>query len=95
MVVNIGDKAQVYIKERGGIVHLYDMGTVGMCCGCMRLVPSVRLSIPDFQENYEFAVVEGIELYVPRTLSYSYPLTVEVKKLLMFFSLYINGWRPI
>lgn len=95
MVVDVGDKAQVYIKEHGGIVHLYDMGTVGMCCGRIRLAPSVKLGIPKFPEKYELVVVAGIQLYIPRSLSYPYPLTIEVKKILMYSSLYINGWTPI
>jgi hypothetical protein len=57
--------------------------------------PVVRLGEPEDKADYLRQDTQGVTLYVPRCLSDAHALSIQVRSILGFRGLVMNGWKPI
>lgn len=95
-MIRVSEKAQKYIAEHGGVVYVYQIRQVGMCCGRINLGPSARLGIPADPEAYEQQAAANICLYIPKDFCSPFDLTLEVHSFFgIFKTLSLEGWKII
>jgi len=94
-MIQVTDEARNHIREKGGSIYLLDTKPVGLCCGRVAFEPQLTIGVPEKKEGYVRDVINDIQVYIPRRLSLSYPLTIEVKKKFGRKILRLSGWRLI
>lgn len=93
-MIKLSEAAKSYIRERGGgAMHILQFKQSSLCCGRVSLGPVAQLGVPRNREDYVLWQLEETAVYLPPDFAAPEELTIEVRELLGFKSLAIEGWR--
>ena len=91
-MIQVDNQAQAYILEKGGAITLEHGNQTALCCGSVNFGPDVRVGKPQ-KAGYSVTVNNGLSIYLPRGFHSPYELTIKLRTVLGFKSLYIDGWK--
>lgn len=90
-MLTLSPEARNYAIDNGGTLFL-EYIVVGDCCIPYQPEPSVRMGTPHNPEQYVQENVDGVIIFVPRTLP-RVPLVVQLNVFMGFKRLVVNGWK--
>ncbi len=95
MNITVRENAKHFIRQKGGAVYIDAEQTSVSCCLHVNLGPSVRLGIPDNNQQFGVEEFDGITLYIPKEFASPFPFTIVVSQLFWYEHLAIEGWKLI
>lgn len=90
-MLTLSPEARDYAIDNGGTLFL-EYIVVGDCCIPYQPEPSVRMGTPHKPEQYVQENIDGVIIFVPRTLP-RVPLVVQLNVFMGFKRLVVNGWK--
>ncbi len=92
-MITINNKARNYILTKGSCIHVIHGNGAAMCCGRINFGPSVGLGKPRKPEKYDLMVMDGIDVYIPKSFHTYHPLIIGLGSFLGIKNLRIEGWK--
>lgn len=92
---SVSDKARDYILSKSTSVYVDGVGGTAVCCGSIKLEPSIRLGKPINAENYNIEEINQVKVYIPKGFEVPNELVIDIRKVLWFKTLTVIGWKMI
>lgn len=94
-MITLSEDAVAYVEEKNSSLFIDVPYKVSGCCFDMTDCPAVNFGEPREVSDYTKQTIDGVTVFVPKSLPTENPLVIRTRTFLGFRQLVIDGWRLI